>query len=248
MENKDKFWLEEPSILYKKYNIFFPYPSMTKEEQLNAITRLCIYVLILMMLLGTSDIWIQTPIIIIIIIVIFNLVTKNNTEPKQTNDSEQYAISENKTPTKIPKVTFIDDNGQYNEKKGAYRKKNRHNLATMENYKKNTCRKPTVDNPYMNPTINDTLLADVPEPCNADDEEIKNDINVKFDTELYKDTGDLFDIKNSQRQFYTVPTPSNPPDTVALAEWLYGNKPSCKSSQSACYNYQNLISRQTPRL
>ncbi len=116
---------------------------------------------------------------------------------------------------------------------------------TYENiveFNKATCKAPSIDNPFMNTDLNEIILEDPPEACNADDDEIKNQIATTFNSDLYRSVGELYDVKNSQRQFYTLPA-TNPPDTIGLANWLYKGASSCKASQSACYNYEDLTRR-----
>ena len=71
--DRNLFWLDEPSILYrnKNYLNFFPQYEMTRVEQLNAITRFCIYSILLLIIFGRNEKWIYIPIIIIILVVIF---------------------------------------------------------------------------------------------------------------------------------------------------------------------------------
>ena len=107
-------------------------------------------------------------------------------------------------------------------------------------YQKNTCIKPTSDNPFMNPPITDFNKENIPSACNADDDEIKDIIENKFNENLYRDIDDLFDNKNSQRVWYTIPTPSVPPDQPAFANWLYKNVGTCKTNQNMCLRYEDL--------
>ncbi len=47
MESNDLFWAKDPSVLFQNFTIF-PTPDMTKNEKLNALTRLAIVVSIIM--------------------------------------------------------------------------------------------------------------------------------------------------------------------------------------------------------
>ncbi len=107
-------------------------------------------------------------------------------------------------------------------------------------YQKNVCIKPTSDNPFMNPPVTDFNKENIPVSCNADDDEIKNMIDNKFNENLYRDIDDLFDVKNSQRIWYTIPAPSIPPDQSAFANWLYKNEGTCKTNQNMCLRYEDL--------
>jgi hypothetical protein len=192
INNSDNFWLDEPSILYNNNNFlyFIPTTNMTNKERLNAITRFCIYTVLLTSIFNKNIIWIQLAIIIIVLVI---LISK-----------------------------FINPNENFDANNSKYK-----------------YRKPNVNNPFMNPTLNDTMVYNSPLPMNVDDEDIIDQVDENFNKDLYRDVGDVFEKKNSQRQFYTVPQ-SNPPNTVQFAQWLYGNTPSCKSSQSACYKNNDL--------
>ena len=52
MENKNLFWTNNFKILYNNENYlnFLPNKSMSRFEQLNAITRFCLYLIILCLL------------------------------------------------------------------------------------------------------------------------------------------------------------------------------------------------------
>ena len=78
------FWLNDPTVLYSNgnYLIFFPTVEMTRVEQLNAITRFCIYLLILSLITNKSNLWIQIPIVIIIFVIIVYKMFEYDSEGK----------------------------------------------------------------------------------------------------------------------------------------------------------------------
>jgi hypothetical protein len=262
------FWINNVSILFAndKYLDFVPTASMTRVEQLNALTRFSIYALILCILSSKKGIWLHLPIITIIFTVVLYKIFVYDKEGQRkelekiqsinTNDDTNNIYDDNNNDDDNDNDDNDDDNDNINVEAGYYdsdnnlyigsntnkRKKNdiKYTLDELIKYKKNTCRKPTSGNPFMNPSLSDTLVDNPPEACNADDEDIQEKMIDMYNVDLYRDVGDLFEIKNSQRQFFTIPTPSNPPDTVALAKWLYTGVPVCKTDQNACYNYENL--------
>ena len=95
----------------------------------------------------------------------------------------------------------------------------------------------------MNPEVYDALDDSPPVACNSD-EVVEKQISNNFNKDLFRDVADLYNTKNSQRQFYTI-SGSKTPDTVGFANWLYGNMPSCKSNQGDCYNYEDLSRNKT---
>ena len=134
--------------------------------------------------------------------------------------------------------------GQYNDsvsslKKQSQKQNIKYSLDEMRLYEMNRCRKPTVDNPFMNPSADDFNKENVPVACNADDEDINKDIDLKFNADLYRDIEDVFNKKNSQRQFYTI-AHNVPNDQEAFARWCYKFPKTCKTDQERCLEYEDL--------
>ena len=113
-----------------------------------------------------------------------------------------------------------------------------YNFDEISEYEKATCRRPTPDNPFMNTPVTQYNKENVPVACNSDDDEIKVQIDKNFYKNLYRDVGDLFDVKNSQRMFYT--TAPVPGDQTNFANWLYADSNHCKTNQEQCLLYEDL--------
>lgn len=263
INEKNTFWTEDPTILYKNNNYldFFPTFKMSRIEQLNSVTRFCIYFFIVALICEKSESWLQFPIIIIFCVYILYILFKHDKkglveEFLRYNTNEQF-----KNSHKYNKKHNIDDDenednnheieiGQFQNdtdeiifngyiKSHDDKNKIKYNYKDYEFYKKNSCKKPTPNNPFMNPTVNDFELDFQPEACNADDEEIKQQIDNSFNEGLFRDVSDVFEIENSQRQFYTVPN-MNPPDTITFANWLYKPTNICKTDQTKCLRYEDI--------
>lgn len=317
------FWLDDLSVLYKDKNYikFMPTTDMSRVEQLNALTRFSIYLLILFLLFGKEDEWLYLPIIgLIFIIVLYNLFAIDEDGKKQElfrmkrkvkspvldepeinyrtylvdDDGETRVVdidleeqkkflksikskkNKNDDPNNDDYDTldlesldtldrqslnlniddktnfelesgFINSNGdfQYGSYYGALSRKEsdedkiKFSLDEFRIYEKNKCRKPSKENPFMNPSVNDYNKPNVPVACNADDEDINDDINLKFNKDMYRDLEDVFNRKNSQRQFFTVHH-NIPNDQEAFARWCYKMPETCKTDQSRCLKYQDL--------
>jgi predicted membrane protein len=67
----EKFWIEDPSILYKNYYIIIPEKNMSRIQQLNTCTRFILYFIFLCILFGAEQNIIIYLLIGIILIVIF---------------------------------------------------------------------------------------------------------------------------------------------------------------------------------
>ena len=50
---------------------------------------------------------------------------------------------------------------------------------------------------------------------------VKQNVEDNFNTNLYKDVSNVFNKKNSQRQFYTNPSTTIPNDQKNFANWLW---------------------------
>jgi len=234
MDQKDKFWTSDIKILYNegRYLKFIPTTEMTRAEQLNAITRFCVYFIILLLLTKQK---IYIPVIIIIMtIIIYRIYQIDPTEPMGN-------VSKNGTV--IETGYYNPDNqlvlGEYtNEINEPHRKK--YSVDEIKEFHNGTCRKPTVDNPFMNPTLEDTLDENPPVGCNADDEDLPKDIKKCFDKNLYRDIDDLYDKQGSQREFYAVPNRTWPNDQDGFAKWLFKNSGTCKEHQEQCNRFEDL--------
>lgn len=67
---------------------------------------------------------------------------------------------------------------------------------------------PTINNPFMNPSIFDDITTWKPTDYSDNTEQsnkVKKDIYNKFSYNLYKDVSDVFDTNNDLRTYYTVP-------------------------------------------
>lgn len=109
------------------------------------------------------------------------------------------------------------------------------------------CTKPTIDNPFMNVTmkdytnIKDGKIVDRAPACDASDPVVKADMDKLFNNNLYSDVSDVFGKFNSQRQFYTMPWTTVPPDpNLDFPKWLYLNPKTCKEDQDYCNRYEDL--------
>ena len=67
------FWLDNLDQLFAKKNIFkiLPRKNMSENEKLNRISRLCIYLIILIILFDEKNEWLSIPLIILILIILY---------------------------------------------------------------------------------------------------------------------------------------------------------------------------------
>lgn len=102
----------------------------------------------------------------------------------------------------------------------------------------------TINNPFMNPTFLDASKNRRPVPEYHQDtqeaEEMREKVSNNFNYGLYRDIEDVFGRKNSQRQFYTVPSTTIPNDQSKYRDFLFGDLKSCKDNTDDCSPYQDL--------
>lgn len=249
------FWIKDPRVLYKNSNYldFVPTFEMSRESQLNALTRFAIYFIILALILGKSSTWVQIPVLFILFLIFlyFVFVSDPNSdrfEADRIRRIDEEALQENERPINLEEEgqPFVIEGGYYDSdnnlivdrylgSKTSARRKTKFSLEDYTAYQNSITRLPTIDNPLMNPLLDDISLGpdDGPVSANANDEDIKNRIVESYNDKLYRDIDDLFERENSQRQFYTVPK-SYPNDQTSFANWLYKANNICKVDQRHC--------------
>ena len=236
MINNTKFWIESPAvyIMDNGYFNFIPTREMNKTEQINAITLFLLYVLFFSHVFKFNSKWLNIIIISLIVIMIFlHYGYYSRIEPM----TEKIEYVDNDVSIR---TGSYDSNNQLKLGKFYSHKQNKtedvdRSFEDMQKYLKATQRKPTSDNPMMNPILTDFNTENLPIASNSDDEDIKNEMTQTFNKDLFRDLNDLFDRKSSERVFYTVPGGSVPNDQDAFAKWCYNLPPTCQEGNGlAC--------------
>ena len=198
---QDKFWYETPGVLFKTNRLveFFPHYSMSDDEKLNALTRLMIYLSIVLYLYSGKYYYLFISLIGIIFTYLI-YTNRSKIEGLENLDSTYLNYGDNKYPLNIVS--------------------------------------PTKDNPFMNVLLTD--YTDNPKrqakiKVDIDKTKIKQNIEDKFNINLYKDLSDVFNKQSSQRQYYTTAITTIPNDQGKFARWLYNTPKGCKEgNQSQC--------------
>jgi Family of unknown function (DUF5762) len=96
------------------------------------------------------------------------------------------------------------------------------------------CQRPTVDNPFGNFLLTDYDNPDRPPACPYD--EAKADIQDKFNTNLFRNTSDIYSTMASDRQFYSMPNTSIVNDQEAFMKFCYSGfkNDTCKGNPMRC--------------
>lgn len=234
--NNYKFWTENPFVLLENFTKFIPTKSMTRVQQMNAITLFCLYAIIILKLIGLLHNYVAVffvGIIVILVLIYYNKYKKfnNNDNSEQFNVESGYYDSDN--------VLRI---GKFYSEKNRNKKLDKmvYNTSMKNQDILDVKREPTVDNPFMNPILNDFNTENVPYPVNIDDDVIKEKINLTYNKDLFRDLSDLYDSKNVERQFFTIPGGAIPNDQQKFAEWCYKTPSTCKENTENCIVYDDL--------
>ena len=262
--NTNLFWIKDPRILYQDSNYlkFIPTQGMDRVSQLNALTRLTIYIIILAFILSLPGTVIQISILFILFLVFlyFAFVSDSdevNKEAFRLRGMDINALGDQDYPYPgrnddsqepvIMEAGYYDSDNKlrvdkYLGSQTVDKRTLKFSYDDYTAYEKAIARTPTKDNPLMNPLLGDISLGpdEPPVAANTDDALIKDRIVETYNDKLYRDIDDLFERENSQRQFYTVPT-TYPNDQTAFANWLYKNTDNtCKVDQRNCLRYEDL--------
>ena len=209
-DNNDiSIWVNLPSILLDTTYLFevWPIESMSREQKINAISRLVFYLTILGVFLFRSVKILVTGVVTLALLIITyyalnrrsDSLLKEKLKESFSNDALYQKFKHNYTnpttqnPTMNVLLPEINDNPQRLQAAPAYNKavEKQINESTQNIVKKH-----------------------------FDDETI--------DKKLFKDLGDKFQFEQSMRQFYSTPNTLVPNNQKDFAQFCYGNMASCK--------------------
>lgn len=243
MNIDDTFWLYKPSILFEtsKLNLFFPTQDMTDIERLNSVLRFAIYLTLIIYIFKRDYRIIYLILFTGTLTIFINYYSKIGSE-------------------KLNRVNNIFDKFEFKNGNLYFKKKEtiKNTENNMLDYKNSTlkCTQPTNNNPFMNRSTFDTEYPDsssckysstekdytnwknISDSTNQN-ETISDIIEDKFNLNLYKDVDDIFNRKNSQRQYYTVPVSTLPNKQTDFANWLYNVPKTCKENNGMQCNSNN---------
>jgi len=216
-KNTDDFWYDKPSILWdpNRFIEFFPNPDLSLAEKLNSLVRLSFYLSIVLMIFFGNYLYIYIPIVVLA----FTFLIHKNYKPPEKKNLQDYKSYFNNDD----KLKGVEGDPSQLE-------------TTLENFKLSSdeCTKPSIGNPFMNINLI-TDKRDKPAACPYyDDEKVAADVEKDFEFNLYRDVSDLYNKRNSQRQYYTTPSTTIPNEQTAFAKWLYLSPPTCKEDTIRC--------------
>ena len=214
------FWYDDPSILFKKENIFelWPTPSMNYNQKLNAITRLIIIVTIVGFIITMAyRLLFIGGITIFVIFILFKMNKDKLTKETFTNNDitpTQKAgyITNPETLDSVLKTEFKEGN-----------KKNPFSNVLLTQIGDDPDRKPAP--PAFNVDVDENITTNVKKAVQQMNPGIKN-----TDKQLYGDLWENFQLDQSNRVFNSTPNTRVTNDQSAYAKYLYGTMPSAKGS------------------
>jgi hypothetical protein len=209
----NNIWFSNINLLFNKDNLFniIPSKSMSNGEKINSITRFSLYLSVLLYV--ASGNYLYFYIFLGTMVSTYLIYIFNETE---------FFI--NSIDNQFKKIL------EYEENNSNLIGDNSNNSNNNNNSNDTSCKKPTKENPLMNP-----LLGDNPYENNGAceiDNKILDNIDKKFCEKLFLNTSSIFNNRNNQRAFYTVPNSNSVNDQSAFAKWLYNTPVSCESGNS----------------
>jgi hypothetical protein len=237
-EITDKLWTQNIDIIFQKDRLYEIYPTddMTNSEKLNSLFRLSIYVGVSFAILFSNYLYLYVPLIMAFIQIGITHYNKSLIENNNNNDNNN-----NNNNNNIQSTNLIEESEEASLDKIKEKYQNTDDRSRIIG-EQSTCVRPSEENPFMNPLIYDSRYRQ-PACTSYDNNTVKSEIDQFFDNNLFKDSSDIYDNRQSQRQFFTMPYTTFPNDQNGFAMWAYGEPPTCKEGngiQCVANNYDKL--------
>ena len=201
--SQEKIWIEDPKVLIeaRSWAKYMPRQDYTRNEKLNAIVRLAMYISFLFIVISLNLNYIFVLLITAFLTYLVYISYDKKEEQNKLKEIENYEDLKNDSD---------------------YLKRN----MKVKNYVKK-CSVPTNDNPFMNFLVTDKRDKK-PACASYNNPEIKEIMEDKFNHKLYRDINSVYNNENSQREFYTMPNTQAMNKQTELGEWLYKTPKTCK--------------------
>ena len=207
-------WFKDPSVLIDKNSFFqiWPCENMSREEKINSITRLIIYLTFFGYIITQNlNVLISGIVTLIILVITYFILNKKHLQLLNKLNKESFSneeIYENlkhnftNPNTKNPNMNIllpeINDNPE--------------RLIAAPSYNKAVERE-------INDSVKNIVRNNFKDP-NIDEKLFRSNTN-EF-------SPDEFQFEQSMRQFYTTPNTNVPNNQKEFAQFCYGNMASCK--------------------
>jgi hypothetical protein len=222
----DPFWVESPSILWSRWQDFFPFTEAAKKctsTALNSFTRFGIYLGLALAILYRDGMYLGLTLGFAALAVAAFYGMKSGGKLREGFANTVV------TPTLVA-------GGAETSLVGGIEAADRP-LADVIGEGDRT--QPTAANPFMNVLVNEVLDNPQKAPAaNVDTPEMGRRLSDEFQTRMYGDPTDVFQHTQDQRVWSAMPITSIPNDQGAFANWLYrvpgrtckeGNNAACRT-------------------
>ena len=206
-KNKEKFWIENPYILFSNFCMFNPAIACQNKPLsniLNAVTRLIIICMIIIFSITKEINYIYIGIIIIVIFIIVYYMANNN---------ETFLNLPNNGPfLENPHMTASSQSKQRLDFAELPRRESDFNNTQVP-----------INNPSKNVQIPDYDVPQEYSKATLSDATMNKYINGKV-----FQTSDQWIFDKQTQPYFTMPNTSVPNDQTAFSNWLYGTESICK--------------------
>ena len=211
MSNEDKFWGEDPNVLFSTFH-FFPLQEMTLNEKINAFTRSIICISIIIILYFQTNHIVPFIITMILIYLITIHVKKEGFSEKEENINTE-------TNTNLIPIQNIQN--KLPPLQAEFQAPSFKNPLSNVLLTDNSSRFPAP--PISNTKVNDDILIQAKKMVQQLNPNQSNVVD-----KLFKDLDQEMSFEQSLRPFYSTANTSIPNDQGAFAEFCYGSMTSCK--------------------
>tara|TARA_B100001559_G_C16255361_1_gene508991 strand:+ start:72 stop:743 length:672 start_codon:yes stop_codon:yes gene_type:complete len=195
------FWFKDISILYNKNYLLeiIPKKEYDFNRKLNAVVRFTIYYGILLYIFKRDKNILCLPFITIVITVFLHRTSKD-----ESQDNNLKGLMNTTSKTNLDEIDMM-----------------------IEEINTDVYRTPEIDNPMMNQNVFE-LYDDKKAVPTYNNPGMKRKVEETLDSQIFKDSNDLFNRRNSQRQWYTMPNTEAMNKQTEFAKWCYMTPPTCK--------------------
>lgn len=222
-----EFWTNDPTVLFNNEYIFelWPTNNMCYEQKLNSISRLIILLTILGYILSLSKKIIVVGVLtLLIIFILYSMrkqkITKQMLENFEVKGNEVTGLFDNKPKSYVNPVT-LDAVLRTEFKEGTKKNPFSNVLLTQINDEPDRKAAP----PSFNVEVSEDITKNVKRAVQMMNPGIKN-----TNKQLFGDLWQNFELDNSNRVFYSMPSSRVTNDALSFGNFLYGNMPSAKES------------------
>ena len=212
------FWASDPNILFRPEYLteVFPAADMSLSRKMNAITRMVIYITLLLFIYTRN---IRTIIVSALTIGAIFLAyrQKSGQSTMEKFGSKVVRDSLAEQNLSIPEEVFDQPTPE-----------NPFSNVMMNDYDYNVNKKPAP--PTYNKSVSESILSQAKQLVRD-----SNPGNTEIAEKLFTDLGEQYNFERSLQPFYSMPSTTIPNDQKGFAEFCYGSMISCKEgNQFAC--------------